>query len=250
MLGWGLVAECELERIVVVSPHLDDAVLGCGQLLSAHPGAVVITVFAGNPDAYPVPQRPWDVISGFVPDDDVMAARRAEDISALSSLGAIAHHLDFVEHSYNEAGNPVSPTLIAPTLADAIASHSPTSVIIPFGLANPDHGVTHDAATIAREGLGSELSWFAYEDMGYNFIPGMLAWRVSELFRSNLWPTKASPSTDQSWDRKLAAIEHYPSQLLALEHDWNLSLKLASRPDEAYWRLEQPPQGWESLSAR
>ncbi len=41
MRDWGLVAPSELERIVVISPHLDDAVLGCGRLLAAHPGATV-----------------------------------------------------------------------------------------------------------------------------------------------------------------------------------------------------------------
>jgi hypothetical protein len=35
---------------VVLSPHLDDAVLSVGRFLAANPGTVVITVFAGIPD--------------------------------------------------------------------------------------------------------------------------------------------------------------------------------------------------------
>ncbi len=58
--AWGVVAPDELARVVVVSPHLDDAVLGCGQLLAAWPGATVVTVFAGKPAVYPTPQREWD----------------------------------------------------------------------------------------------------------------------------------------------------------------------------------------------
>ena len=73
MRDWGLPVDGELDRIVVVSPHLDDAVLGTARLLSVHPGAGVVTVFAGNPDAYPEPMRKWDVQSGFQPGDDVMA---------------------------------------------------------------------------------------------------------------------------------------------------------------------------------
>ncbi|MFN8034416.1 MAG: hypothetical protein U0V73_00560 [Acidimicrobiia bacterium] len=46
MRTWGLVSAAELERVVVVSPHPDDAVLGCAQLMSAHPGCTVATVFA------------------------------------------------------------------------------------------------------------------------------------------------------------------------------------------------------------
>ena len=62
MRSWGLPAPGELDRIVVVSPHLDDAVLGCARFLSAHAGATVVTVFAGNPPEYPTdPMRLWDV---------------------------------------------------------------------------------------------------------------------------------------------------------------------------------------------
>ena len=64
----------------IVSPHLDDAVLGCANFMAAHPGATVVTVFAGNPPEYPTdPMRKWDVQSGFAPGDDVMETRRHED---------------------------------------------------------------------------------------------------------------------------------------------------------------------------
>jgi len=72
MRGWGLADEGELDRVVVVSPHLDDAVLGCARFMAVHPGATVVTVFAGNPPAYPQPMRTWDVQSGFHPNPDVI----------------------------------------------------------------------------------------------------------------------------------------------------------------------------------
>lgn len=37
------------DRLLVVSPHLDDAVLSCGCWLASRPGAAVVTVFAGRP---------------------------------------------------------------------------------------------------------------------------------------------------------------------------------------------------------
>ncbi len=83
MRDWGLVTPSELERVVVLSPHLDDAVLGCGRLLAEHPGATVITVYAGAPGAYPEPMTHWDTISGFRAGDDVLAIRRGEDRGAL-----------------------------------------------------------------------------------------------------------------------------------------------------------------------
>jgi len=36
-------------RWLVISPHLDDAVFSCRQLLAQAPGSVVVTVFAGIP---------------------------------------------------------------------------------------------------------------------------------------------------------------------------------------------------------
>ncbi|MGH6635951.1 MAG: hypothetical protein ACRED0_07390 [Gammaproteobacteria bacterium] len=49
----------QLEPLLVVSPHCDDGVFSCGQLIEAHPGAVVATVFAGRlPPNHPLPE--WD----------------------------------------------------------------------------------------------------------------------------------------------------------------------------------------------
>src|SRR5689334_24193470 len=76
---WGVVRAEELERIVVVSPHMDDAVLGLAQLLAAHPGATVVTVFAGPPDEYPAPMTWWAQPGGSTPGDDGIGAGRAED---------------------------------------------------------------------------------------------------------------------------------------------------------------------------
>ena len=248
MRDWGLPAAGELDRIVVVSPHLDDAVLGSARLLSVHPGATVVTVFAGNPDAYPDPMRKWDVQSGFQPGDDVMAVRRKEDESALAVLDATPVHLDGIEYSYRPGDRPMSPEEIVEFLAPALATLRPTVVVAPFGLANPDHDVTHRACMLARDRIGDDVAWWCYEDHGYKHIPGMLAWRVSHLFRRRLWPTPVCPVIDADEDKKRRAIACYPSQLLALEDDWAISEKLDAPAPEQYWRLASPPEGWEGLS--
>jgi LmbE family N-acetylglucosaminyl deacetylase len=248
MRSWGLPDDGELDRVVVVSPHLDDAVLGCGRFLAVHPGATVVTVFAGNPDAYPEPMRLWDVQSGFGPDDDVMQARRREDRAALALLDATPMHLDFVEHTYNAGDRPVVPEAIADRLVTVLGALEPTLVLAPFGLANPDHDVTHRGCMLARDRLVPARAWWCYEDIGYKHIPGMLAWRVSTLFRRGVWPTPVCPPVDPGETRKQAAIACYPSQLLALEDDWAISEKLAAPAPEQYWRLAPPPSGWERIA--
>ena len=248
MRGWGLTADGELDRVVIVSPHLDDAVLSCGRFMAAHPGATVVTVFAGNPEKYPEPQRLWDVQSGFGPDDDVMEARRREDRAALAILDATPVHLDFVEHSYLPGDKPVAPEVLVDGVVVALNAVAPTLVIAPFGLANPDHDVTHRACMLARDRMAETTAWWCYEDNGYKHIPGMLAWRVSSLFRRKLWPTPVCPVVDHAGDRKAAAVECYPSQLFALEDDWQIRTKLDAPAPEQFWRLAPPPAGWEGLS--
>jgi LmbE family N-acetylglucosaminyl deacetylase len=248
MRSWGLPHPGEVDRVAVVSPHLDDAVLGCGRFLARHPRSTVVTVFAGNPPRYPDPMRPWDVHSGFAPGDDVMAARRSEDTAACEALDAIPHHLDFVEYSYNPDDRPVAVAEVAPVLRDVLRELAPTLVLAPFGLANPDHDVTHRACMLVRDDL-PDASWWCYEDSGYKHIPGLLAWRVSSLFRSGIWPTPVCPHVDPSEARKRDAVNCYPSQLRALEHDWQIGAKLAAPAPEQYWRLAPPPEGWEGLSS-
>src|SRR6478735_10417243 len=161
MREWGLVPEAVLERIVVVSPHLDDAVLGCGRLLAAHPNATVITVYAGAPPAYPDPPTDWDALCGFESGDDVLARRRDEDRLALAVLDSTPVWLDFVEHQYLDRPDWVGADQTADGLGAAVREAAPTAVFMPFGLANPDHTATHDAARVVRERI-PDPAWFCY----------------------------------------------------------------------------------------
>ncbi len=245
MREWGLVRADELERVVIISPHLDDAVLDCGGFMAAHPGVMVLTVYAGAPPAYPDPMTHWDQLAGFRVGDDVLAVRRSEDSRALAELDATPQWLDFVEHQYLDRSDWVGRDRTAPLIESTLRALEPTAVFIPFGLANPDHDATHAAAIQVRENYG-DPSWFAYEDFGYKHIPGLLAWRVSQLFRAGHWPTPAVLPTESGNERKRRALARYESQLRALEADWQLTAKLAA--PEQIWRLDPPPTGWEGLS--
>jgi len=250
MREWGIVSAAELARIVVVSPHLDDAVLGCSYILGAHPGVVVVTAFAGRPVEYPDPPNHWDALGGFGPRDEVHVTRRAEDAAALAGFDARPVWLDFVEHSYLERPDWVRPEQVVDALEAAVRAERPTAVFAPFGLANPDHDCTHEAAMLVRDRMladGDEASWFCYQDMGYHLIPGLLAWRVSKLFRRAVWPTPALVPVDVDFARKEAAVACYPTQVAALEAEWGLGAKLTASAPEQYWRLAPPPAGWEAL---
>ena len=243
---WGEVTPAELERIVVVSPHLDDAVLGTADLLGSHPGSTVITVFAGAPEAYPDPPTEWDAAGGFGAGDDVLAARREEDRSALEVLGARPVWLDAVDWQYLDDRERAPVEGLAALLGPALRAAAPTAVFAPMGIANPDHDRTGDAARSLIPRFG-DVSWFAYEDAGYKHLPGLLAWRVSSLFRSGIWPTPAVVPVRPDPDRKRAAVACYRSQVPPLESGNGLRAQLDANVPEQYWRLAPPPEGWEAL---
>ena len=245
---WGQVDPSVFTRIVVLSPHFDDAAMGAGQMLIRHEGAhtAVITVLGGRPPKYPDHPSPWDALGGFRPGDDVVAIRREEDLAAMAVLGADHVWLEFADHQYlDESDRPTSAD-VAPAIEEALVAQAPTAVFLPMGLANPDHVMTHDAALIVR-GRHPEWAWFAYEDHGYKHVPGMLAWRVSKLFRSGLWPTPALVPVADDAERKRKAIWCYSSQIEPLKHEHALSERMDANVPEQFWRLAPPPTGWERM---
>jgi len=248
---WGLVEPSLLSRIVVVSPHFDDAILGAAHLLATYPGSTVVTVLGGRPPAYPSEPTDWDACGGFVAGDDVVARRRQEDRAAMDFVGARPVWLEFADHQYLSKDLRPRPADVAPALGSAVDAAGATAVFLPMGLANPDHVLTHDAGLMVRSeraGSGGGPAWFCYEDHGYKHIPGILAWRITKLFKAGLWPTPAVVAIEPDMDRKRAAIALYESQVAPLERDHVLSERLAANVPEQYWRLAPPPEGWERLT--
>jgi LmbE family N-acetylglucosaminyl deacetylase len=94
--------------VLVVSPHLDDAVLSIGGRIADQVAAgatvTVFTVFAGvvQPPFSPV-AREYHELWGL-PSDPV-GFRRGEDTAALGVLGATARHGDFPDCIYRRDGD-------------------------------------------------------------------------------------------------------------------------------------------------
>ncbi|HWE66861.1 MAG TPA: PIG-L family deacetylase [Acidimicrobiales bacterium] len=244
---WGEVDPAAFERIVVVSPHFDDAAMGAGHLLGSYEHTTVITVLAGRPPAYPEVVSDWDALGGFRPGDDVVAARRLEDQAAMAVLESEYRWLEFSDHQYLEPPDRPTPDQVAPVLAEALAELNPTSVFVPMGLGNPDHVMVHEASLLVRQRQPDPV-WFCYEDHGYKHIPGLLAWRVAKLLRSHPWPTPAIVPHVPDEERKRQAIWCYTSQIPPLEQDHALTARMEGRVPEQFWRLAAPPQGWEGLA--
>jgi LmbE family N-acetylglucosaminyl deacetylase len=245
-ISWGVLPGDCLERVVVCSPHFDDAALGAAHVLLAHPGSTVVTVFGGPPAVYPNPPTEWDALGGFRAGDEVVARRRDEDRAAMEILDARTIWLEFVDHQYLRRDERAEPKEIAVALESVVDDIRPTAVFLPMGLANPDHVATHDAGMLlaARR---RDLAWLCYEDSGYKHIPGMLAWRIAKLFASELWPTPMAVPVLVDNARKRSAIECYRSQLPPLSRDHALGARIGGSVPEQFWLLAPPPPGWERM---
>jgi LmbE family N-acetylglucosaminyl deacetylase len=137
-------------RVVVVSPHLDDAVLSLGAAMAtwARGSARVelLTVLACNPDST-APAGGWDARGGFASEGDSARGRREEDASACVALGITPTWLPFGSVDYERHA---SDEEVLGAVLDAVGEDS--LVLLPgFPLSHPDHGWLVDLVAPAFE---------------------------------------------------------------------------------------------------
>jgi LmbE family N-acetylglucosaminyl deacetylase len=227
-----------LAPVAVVSPHLDDAVLSCAGLITGAPGTTVVTVFAGLPPtrgaATPSEFLPgstsWDQASGFAVGDDVVGLRRAEDRAALAKLGAVPRWLDFLDSQYVvEPGESAGPTEIAASIREAIGELRPATIAFPLGLEHTDHKRTHEACfLLLRESPELAMNWVAFVDVPYR--AAYRAQAEDRLARLRTLGYALEPLSFDLGERKIAALDEYPSQLKALAE----STTNAELPEECF----------------
>jgi LmbE family N-acetylglucosaminyl deacetylase len=222
-------------RLLLVSPHLDDAVLSCGALMASAESACVLTVFAGTPPP-DLALTDWDRACGFADGVQAMRQRRAEDRAALQQLGAAPQWLDFLDAQY---GATPEPEEIALALRAAIDRLQPEAVLIPLGLYHSDHVLVHLASLQTRQlidGGARGLAWIAYEDVPYRRRRGWLQTRIAQLHAQHVCATPLAALAPQAAadTRKSAALGCYASQVRALGAD---DMQDAARP-ESYWQIE------------
>lgn len=139
---------------VVLSPHLDDAVLSVGRFLAASPGTVAVTVFAGIPNEI--------------------------------GLGADAIYLDFLDGQYH---SECDDDEIADALRSTILSLGSAAVIGPIGSTHEDHRVLGRMWPLALRSIADVVA-YAYADLSCIIGPSPRAAAEIEAFtRAN----RASP---------------------------------------------------------
>jgi LmbE family N-acetylglucosaminyl deacetylase len=228
------VDERLLGRLVVVSPHLDDAVLSLGATLAqaAEAGAKVevVTVFACEPTSN-APADDWDRKSGFATEGQAAKQRRVEDRKACSILGVTPRWLDFGAQPYERRGS-----LEEVMSAVAAAAAGADTILIPgYPLMHADHaalskGLLCRELTCRRLGLYAEQPYAfdrratpqgRVEALAVAAESGPLPWqRAAAAFTLQRAAAAFTwqPATARRRHRrmKLQAVKQYQSQLRSL----------------------------------
>jgi LmbE family N-acetylglucosaminyl deacetylase len=220
------------QRILVVSPHLDDAVFSCGGLIAGAQEATVVTLFAGLPEQADTRQTEWDGTCGFAHAREAIERRRGEDKRAMAILQAHPVWLDFCDHQY---GASPGVSELAAALLEVIERTAPDAVLIPAGLFHSDHELAHRAAMLARRDRG-QGEWLMYEDALYRHLDGVMQRRLLALFNERIAATPVPIDTQSHLGAKVEAAQCYVSQLKGLSAPGRPGYADLVIP-ERYWRL-------------
>jgi LmbE family N-acetylglucosaminyl deacetylase len=252
-----------VERVVVLSPHLDDAVLSAACLLRILAPQVLTQVFTV------CSAEPSD--GELVHDIQSPVARRAEDRQALEQIGCQAIQLGFEDAIYRRSpeGERLYPTFasvfegihpadtehrrgLVELLPRVAFGAGATLLLAPLAMGqHVDHSICAQAAVALQRQCGNtDTRVVFYEDFPYNVDQGRRLGKsdTPETAAARLGCSleNASPvPVDVDW--KWSVISHYASQLSLLFPDEATGKTyLASReqpqggqqgPVECFWQL-------------
>jgi hypothetical protein len=210
-------------RRVVISPHLDDAVLSCWHVLEAG-NATVVSVFTAVPEAGTTGW--WDKLTGSDDSRTRVGERLGEDDRAMALAGTASVRLDLLDEQYRRNG-------ATPPVAEALAEHllDASEVYAPLGLF-----FSHDHELVRQAALGLRADTRLYADHPHAGIFGLPSWvdgRQGDLDVDAAWrhrmadaglePKALEPTVhvldDHAFERKLAAVGSYSTQTPALARE-------------------------------
>lgn len=117
--------------LLLVSPHLDDAVFSCAALVERPEPIDVLTVASGAPD--PPRQGWWDAQCGFASSAESIPARLAEDDAAFVGTAHHRSHLGLLELQYRPERTRAEAELIAERVREWVGANPDGTVAVPAG---------------------------------------------------------------------------------------------------------------------
>lgn len=243
-------------RPLVLSPHFDDAVLDCWDVLAGEGDVRVANVFAGQPRTGTL--AAWDEITGARDSAERVRERIAEDARALARAGRGAVNLAFLDAQYRAGGPGPSLDRLDRSLLARVGRAS--RVYAPAGIGgHADHLlVRRYGRMLARGGIPVSL----YADLPYCALHGWPHWvaggeadphrDVDAFWRSfmaglpELPPLRSGRVVrldDDAAAAKLTAMREYETQLACLDYGGGRVLSdPAVHRFEVYWDLASAPR--------
>lgn len=212
-------------NVVVLSPHLDDAVLSVGAAIRTSSGrgsrVRVLTVLGGDPDSL-TPASSWDQRAGFSTEGEAARTRRREDALACSLLGAEPIWLPFGDMTY---GRRATDDEVWAKVASRLEGSD--TVLVPGSpLSHPDH---RWLAGLALERLDPAVRTGLYLEQPYALHLGEAS-RPEEVVvtgTSRAWAWTTVESGRSARRDKRRAVRAYASQLPLLSPKRSLPWRLS-----------------------
>lgn len=233
---------------VVISPHLDDAVLSIGGRMAAWAAegpVVCVTVYSAGP--------PLDSVPPDMRQFADYATRCAEDAAAAAAVGAEPRWLGHVEHAFRGRRLGLPEVFSTPASRDgftaraaivdsldAVRALDPARIVLPLGIGNHvDHVETVVSATdwLLARGL-AERALF-YED--FYALDGRMR-RAHWLARRRRWSATEAPL------RRARPLRRLLGTIAAARRGPPIEQLLAPAWRDAGWRVDPQPLG--ELAAR
>lgn len=195
-----------MKKILVISPHFDDAVLSAGQFMADRPDAEVVTVFGGFPKIPQSYHTPYDEKCGFSNAEDAVAERQRENDAATALLNATAINMQFPDGQYNV---DTKITEIVSVLQYILEKEDYEFIMGPLGIGHPDHQLVNKAI---RQ-LHTTLPIYFWEDMPLRVMEPQL---ICEKIRSlKLKPDDLMhpATTGDKMAKKIRSLLCYKSQI-------------------------------------
>jgi LmbE family N-acetylglucosaminyl deacetylase len=182
------------ERILVLAPHMDDEVIGCGGTLARHVacGADVTVIFLTDGRQGGAVAQPVRALES----PDLGGTRKQEARSALRELG-----VDKIVF-FDAADGTLMDTVagLAHKLREQLQELKPSIVYLPFFLEeHPDHRAASQLLLGAMDGVDLTFQCFGYE-----------VW-------TPLFPN-CFVNIDDTIERKRRSLDHYQSQLAEADY--------------------------------
>jgi LmbE family N-acetylglucosaminyl deacetylase len=227
---------------LIISPHLDDAVISLGGLLTKESQKTkIITVFAG------IPERPltrvWDLNCGFRNSTKAMEGRITENKLALASLGIEEKNiinLPFLDIQYRKSffvipkyfgKKEITDEIIEPIIEELkkLIDKENSKIIkifVPIAFDEGDHGIARDAGIETYKNiidLNKKIQLYFYQDMPYFYTLYLRrtkreSGKSKEQVLMEIKPREISCEnkvielTGEEYSKKVEAIKLYKSQ--------------------------------------